>query len=171
MLAEGIVRQQQAVLGDVGEHAIRPVQHGRLQEGERPVSQRDRVPGANDLSLPAVLEVLAEGIGATLAMDQRRLGRPGHHGRNGTRMVQLSMVGDDEVDPRGIHHLSDVVEEYILKPRRDRIDQGGILVHHEVGVVRGAPLDVIGVPVKMAHLPVHCPNPVHVLSYLDSHSL
>ena len=169
VLAEGVVGQQQLVFGNVGKHAVGPVQHRRLEEGQCLVPQRDRVTAADDLTLPAVREVLAERLLTPFAVDECGIWRAGKYGRERCRMVQLGVVGNQVVDLRGVDNLRDLAEHLALEPRHDRIDQGDAVIDDQVGVVRSASMRVVRVAVEVAHFPIHGSNPVHVFRDLCAH--
>ena len=80
-------------------------------------------------------------------------------------MVLLHVVRHDVLDARGVHHLAHALDELVGERGLARVDERGLLVHDEVGVVRGPPVRRVAVEVPL--VPIDAPDPVHVRLYLD----
>ena len=112
VLAEGVHREQQLLLGHVGGHRLGPVDHRRFDEPERPPPERNLLAGGDDANLPRRrVEMLAERRGAFLVAHQRGLRHRLQHLRQRAGVVQLGMVADDVIDPRQIAQRRDVLQQ------------------------------------------------------------
>ena len=98
VLTESVVREEDLLFGAVGDHAVGPVEHGRRHERERALAEAQCV-----ARLDAVVGKIAVVGGQSLeavgiARVDFRLGAKLHHRRDGTRVIGLDMVRDDDVD-------------------------------------------------------------------------
>ena len=88
------------------------------------------------------------------------LGHGAKHLRQCAGMVQLGMVADHVIHARKIDQRSNVPQQLVGKWSLDRVDQGGLLVAQQIGVVGGAALGVVAV--EVADRPVDGADPVDV---------
>ena len=160
VLAEGVVGEENLVVGVIGDHVVRPVDHRRLHEGQRALADAEGVTG-----LDAMVAEVAEVRGHVL--DTLRRGAvdlcPGrelmNHG-GGAGVVHLDVVGDEDVDFGGVDHRGDALEELVFERDLGGVDERDLLVQDEVGVVCDARLG--GVAVELAGVPVERADPVDV---------
>ena len=158
MLPEGVVREENGILGEVGEHRVGPVEHRRLKEGERLSPEIEGVAGLHDLDLPAADIVVAgkAGLRPFRAVD-RDFGHLLHERGQGAGVVHLDVVHDDVVDRAGVADGPDAAEDLSLEPVVGAVDERRLLTPDEVGVV-GRSRE--GVAVVLPQVPVDCPDPV-----------
>ncbi len=170
VLAERVVRHEDVVSGEVGEHAVRPMEHRRLDEDELVRADVDPVTGAHLSHLPILVVVPGDARRPLLGYDQLGVRRVLHDDGQRPRVVGLGVVGDDDVDLRRIDELADVVHELVRERSPDRVDENGLLVLDEVGVVRRAAMGAELVPVERPQRPVDDADPVHAFLQLYDHS-
>ena len=172
VLAEGIRGDEHAVPGNVGGHVVRPVQHPGLQELQRTLSDGDRSAGGHDFDGPVrTVEMRLHGPFAHgRGEDLFGLG-PGHHFGQGPGVVHFHMVDDDVVDVLGFDQMRQAAQQLAAEVGLDRIDQGGLLVLDQKGIV-GRSTGRGGVAMEVTTLPVHGTNPVDILTYFHrSHEI
>ena len=162
--AEGIRGKEDLVRGVIGHHDLRPVHHGRHDKGE------DVPAGAEGVAL--LDEVHAPGeVGGEEAAEHVAYLRVAHDGHvgiaqgdvlDGGRMVRLH-VGDDQVvelaAAEGVVH---VVEEVVRHGLVHRVEQDGLFVEYEIGVVGyavGHAVDAL----EQSQTPVVGTDPYHVV--------
>ena len=78
-------------------------------------------------------------------------------------MVALAVVGDDEVDLFQVDLALEILHKIKAVGRPDRVDQDGLLLLDEIGVLAGAVVDGEIVPVKGLQLPVGPADPADVV--------
>ncbi len=106
--------------------------------------------------------MLAERRGTLPVANQRGLRHRGEHLRQGAGMVQFGVIADDVVDARRFDQRGDVLQQLVGKGRFDGVDQRGLVVANEVGVVGRAPLGVVAV--EIADRPIDGADPIDVLA-------
>ena len=169
VLAEGVVRHEDVVPGEVGEHAVRPVEHRRFDEDELVRADVDPVARAHLSEFPVLVVMPRDARRSPFGYDQLGVRRVPHDEGQPSRVVGLRVVGDDDVDLRRIDELADVVHELVRERPPDRVDENGLLVHDEVGVVRRAAMGAELVPVKVRRSPSRRRRPsTRLLSALRS---
>ncbi len=172
MLAEGIVGQEQPLLRQVGEHAVWPVEHRGFDKGEPSLSQTDLIARAHRLPLPIPrAEVAAQGLLYLGCAHQRRLGGQFHDCRDRAGMIDLPVVGDHKVDLSRIDQFLDTFDHLFRKLGRHRVHQCDLLIQDKIGVVGGASVGGVSVAMKVPHIPIYGPHPVHIFNHLDFHGL
>ena len=156
MLAEGIVREENAVLRAPGDHVVRPVHHGGLREVERALADADGVTSLHAVDLDAVMRANLVHTGGRARHDAG-IRREAVDCRPATGMVHLHVVRHDKLDLRGIDNLRDALNELVGERRLRRIDERHGLVQDEIGVVGDTALG--GVTVELALVPVEAADP------------
>ena len=169
VLAEGVVRYEDIVPRQIREHAVRPVEHRRLDEDEIVVPDIDPVSRRHLPEFPVLVVMPRDARRSLPRHDDLRVRRMTHDRGERPRVVGLGVVRDDDVDLRRVDELADVVHELIRERPPDRVDENGLLVHDEVGVVRRAAGGRELVSVKFPQLPVDDADPVHALFELNDH--
>ena len=162
VLAEGVVREEDLLLGAVGDHAVGPVEHRGRHELQRALAEGERVAGLDAL----VGQVAVAGLESLEALRDARddLGVRAvrHHEGQGAGVVGLDVVGDDVVDLGRVDDGSDALEELFLERLFDRVDEGDLLVEDQVGVVARAAARLVAV--EAAHGPVDGADPVDIFA-------
>ena len=167
MLAERVVREEDGVLGEVGEHRVGPVEHRRLKEGERLSPEVEGIAGLNDLDVPARRVVVAGKAGASpFGAVDRDSGHLLHERGQGAGMVHLDVVHDDVVDRARVADGPDTAEDLSLEPVVGAVDERGLLTLNQVGVV-GRSRE--GVAMVLPQVPVDRPDPVDAGGKFRSH--
>ena len=165
MLAERVVGEQDAVLGAVGDHVVGPVHHDRLGELQRATADAQAVAGFDrHVAQVAVMggQALHAVRGAAVDLG---VGRQRVDGRQRAGMVLLHMVGDDVLDLGRVDDLANALDQLVGKAGLARVDERGVLIHDEVGVVRRTPVG--GVPVEITLVPIDAAHPVDARLHLD----
>ena len=136
VLAEGVVADKELVFGDVGNHAVGPVQHTGFHEMDVPLADVDDVPGLDHFDGPAsgvelgFHETLADGRRDDLlglaALDELAQG-PG--------VVFFGVVHDDVVDLVERHQLGEAAEHGSGVIVVHRVEHDVLLVADEIAVV------------------------------------
>jgi len=92
VLTEGTVGHQEALAGDVGRHAVRPVQHGDLDRDQLTASEADLVAGLDGLEAPGLVEMRLDALEAPLGDHQGGPGCAAHHRWQASGMIHLGVV-------------------------------------------------------------------------------
>jgi len=170
VLAEGVVGHEQVFARQVGEHAVGPVKHRRLDEDQFVLPDGNAVARLDGPELPGPVVVPLDALHAPLGHDELGVGRILQDERKSPRVVGLGMVGDDDVDLRRVDDGLDVLEPLLFEGGPDRVDKNGFLVPDEVGIVGGTPVSRELVTVKLPEAPVDDADPVDVLHQFRNHS-
>jgi hypothetical protein len=102
---EGVMGKQEFLLLEIGEHAVGPMQHPRLHEGQGHVAEGDRS-AVGDGGDPRREGRRKRGQGFDPHRRGVYLAGPYllYHLRQTTGMVHLGMVGDDDLDLPGVYY-------------------------------------------------------------------
>jgi len=84
-------------------------------------------------------------------------------------MIGLRVIRDDDVDLRRIDELADVGHELLGERSPDRVDENGLLVLDEIGVIGRAPMGAELVSVELPQLPIDDTDPVDAFLQLYDH--
>ena len=162
VLAEGVVGEEDLLLGAVGDHAVGPVEHrgrhelqGALADGEG-IARLDAFVRQVAVARLEALESLRD------ARDDFGVRAVGHHEGQGAGVVGLDVVGDDVVDLRRVNDRGDALEELFLERLLDGVNEGDFLVEDQVGVVARAAARLVAV--EAAHGPVDGADPVDIFA-------
>ena len=153
MLAEPVAGKQDALLLQVGEHAVGPVQHTCLEKRQGTAAETEFFAVLDRLIVPVREEMLLQVAGAHLGAIQRLvLANPVHDPGQPPRVVHLRVIADHQIDLFGIDNSGDIVQHLVREFFFDRIDQGHLLIHDQKRVV-GRSL-VGAVAMKVPDVPV-----------------
>ena len=143
---------------------------GRLDEDQLAFPDGDPVARLDGPEVPRLV-VVARRCSPCPAW-RRRARRWGmlHDEGKPARVIGLGVVGNDDVDLRRVDDGPDVLEQLLPEGAPDGVDQGGLLVQDEIGVVGGAPVGRQLVAVELPQAPVHDPHPVDIFHQLRDHS-
>ncbi len=162
VLAKGVAGDEHLVLGKVGKHRVRPVQHPGFDKVHGLRAQADGVAGIDHLQRPVLaMEVLDDGLLAHGRAEDFLWFDQLDHGGQTAGMVHLHMVDYDVVDLGRIHDLVKVMNQVALEAGLHRVEQGDLLILHQKGVVGGALVQ--GIAMEIAQIPVQGANPVDIL--------
>ena len=136
--AEGVSREQRARRQVIADHDLRPVDHRGAQECERVVAGLEGVALLDEmegvLRGDAAAELLQHGADA-VAADDDGLRMAQQHLADRAGMVRLHVVDDEIVELAPGQNVVDVLEEYLADRRIDRVEQDGLVVEQQIGIV------------------------------------
>lgn len=161
---EGISGKQDFVGSVIGHHDLRPVDHGRHQEREGVAAGGERIPllyhngAAGDV---AVKELADHGNG--LGVGHHLNVRPAAQqlAQSGA-VVRLHMVHDHVVQGPSRQGKLQILKEPLSHGLIHRVQQHGLLIQHQIGVVADAPGDGKYI-FKLGQPPVRGSQPIQVL--------
>ena len=162
VLAEGVIREEDLLLGAVGDHAVGPVEHRGRHELQRALADGEGV-ACLDAFVRQVAVARLEALEALRdARDDLGVRAVGHHEGQRAGVVGLDVIGDDVVNLSRVDDGSDALEELFLERFLDRVDEGDFLVEDQVGVVARAAARLVAV--EAAHGPVDGADPVDIFA-------
>ena len=162
VLAEGVIREEDLLLGAVGDHAVGPVEHRGRHELQRALADGEGV-ACLDAFVGQVAVARLEALEALRdARDDLGVRAVGHHEGQRAGVVGLDVIGDDVVNLSRVDDGSDALEELFLERFLDRVDEGDLLVEDQVGVVARAAARLVAV--EAAHGPVDGADPVDIFA-------
>ena len=162
VLAEGVVADKQLVFGDVGDHAVGPVQHAGLLEDDVALADVQLVAALDHFDGPVLaVEVALHGLVAQ-GGDEDLFGlHAGHHFGQAAGVVGFHVVADDVVDLFGIHDLGDTAQHVAGPAGIHGIHQDVLFVADQVGVVGGT-FGGAGIAVEVTVVVVHATDPENI---------
>ena len=98
MLAEAVVAEENIFSGHVGEHGVRPVQHGRFDENKFGVTQVQGVAGLYVHKVPVLMIVSPDNAFAFFGAVNGHIRNFPHQGRQGAAVIDLVVVHDHVID-------------------------------------------------------------------------
>ena len=168
--AEGIGRVERFRGRVIGHHDLRPVHHRGHDEGKGVSAGRERVHLLDELHAAVQIEreeVLHHRARLGVADDgyfrvtQDKLA-------DGRGVVRLHMLHDEVVELPAREHMVDVFKEQAADRLIHSVDQDGLLVQQQIGVVAHAVRERVGV-FKQIQPPLTCADPVEILGhFLDT---
>ncbi len=164
---EGVLGEQDPLAREVGDHAVGPVEHFGLAEGERVVAEVELFEVADDGDGDVPVEVGLESGDTGLRGEDLLGSRGGDRLWETAGVVHLGVVGDDVVDPVDRQHRGDAGEHLGDEGAADGVDQHDLVRDDEVRVVGGAATRAIAV--EVAERPVDGAHPVDAIG--DLHCL
>ena len=164
MLAKRVVGEQNLVHVGVGDHVVRPMNHGGGHKGERALANAQGVAALDGSRLDAKVRTDLVHARTRRRVDRGVGGDAVDHGQ-GAGVVHLHVVGNDHVDLGGIDHLRDALHELVGERGFARIDEGDLLIHDEVGVIGDTALG--GIAVEQALVPVDAADPPNLRGNLN----
>ena len=164
VLTKGVVGEQNLVDVGIGDHVVRPVDHGGGHKGEGALADVQDIAALDGRCLDAKvgLDLVDAGAGASVNL---RVGSDLVDHGQGAGVVHLDMVGDDHVDLGGVDNLGDALDQLVGEGRLAGVDQRDLLVHDQIRVVGDAGFR--GVAVEQALVPVDAADPPDLGRNLD----
>ena len=98
MLAEAVIAEENIFSGHVGEHGVRPVQHGRFDENKFGVTQVQGVAGLYVHKVPVLMIVSPDNAFAFFGAVNGHIRNFPHQGRQGAAVIDLVVVHDHVID-------------------------------------------------------------------------
>ena len=99
MLSESVVAEQYRVACEIGEHAVRPVEHRRFDKNQLlPVADIQSVPGLHGLEIPVLMVMPAKRLLSVTGAVDRNIRYSGHQFGKRAAMVDLRMVRNHVID-------------------------------------------------------------------------
>ena len=136
VLSEGVTRYEQAILLEVGEHTVRPVEHPGFDELHGPGSQTDRLSGFHDLKRPVVpVEMIDQVLFSHGRTDDLFGLNQIDDLRCSPRVIHLHMIHHEVVNFLGIHNSGNVTDQIVDERLLDRIKERNLFIHDQIGVV------------------------------------
>ena len=172
VLAEGVVAEQHRVAGQVGHHAVRPVQHRRFHEDQLfTITDIESIAGFHHVEVPLRMMMVAvdrvDGVGGAV---NRRIRDLHHQLSQRAGMVLFGVVNDDIVEVGEVDFAAQVLYELAAEFMIDGIDQHVFLFADEIAVVAAAAQRFIFGAVEITHFPVTLANPKNVIFNRNRHS-
>ena len=164
--AEGVGGEEYLVRRVVGHHDLGPVDHRGHDEGEVVPPGAERVALGDDVQPrvePGVEEVLEHRLYLGVA-DDGGLGVLLRHVGYGRGVVGLHVGDDQVVELAAAQLVGEVFEEVVADRLVDGIEQNGLLVFDEVGVIGHAVGHAVDA-LKEGKAPVVSADPDHIVGY------
>ena len=164
VLAEGVIREHDAAVAViVSEHRVGPVHHRHLYEGQRVLSQGERVACLHVDEVPVLVVVSAyDGLALLCAVDGRA-GNLTHEFWQCAAMVDFIVVHHDEIDVFQVYLLLQAADELLVVGLPYGVDERHFLVAYKVGIITGAAMCRQLVAVEMRQFPVDLADPADFL--------
>ena len=138
--------------------------HGSSHKGERALANAQGVAALDRSRLDAKMRADLVDARPSAGIDLRIRGDLVNH-RQGAGVIHLNMVGDDHVDLGGIDHLGNALDELVRERCLARVDEGDLLIHDEISVIRDTAFG--GIAVEQSLVPVDAANPPDLRGDLD----
>ena len=90
MLAETVIAKEDVFTAHVTEHGVRPMEHGRLDKGERRLPEIEGIPRLDRYIFPILVVVAFQNFNAVRRAVDRRIRDLPHQGGQRTRWVEYS---------------------------------------------------------------------------------
>ncbi|MBA7616861.1 hypothetical protein ES703_24163 [subsurface metagenome] len=135
VLAEGVIGHEDIIPGQVGEHAVRPVEHGCLHKDELSLTDTDLISGLDCMEVPGLVVMSLYALQPPLGDNHRSFGGMAHHGRKSSGVVCLGMIGNHDVNPGRVDNFTNVLNKLLLKGPPYRIHEHGLLIGDEIRIV------------------------------------
>ena len=134
--AEGVGREQNPVCGVIAHHHLRPVDHGGVVEGEAVAAGGDGVPLVDQQGPLGIGTVeLADHIQGLAVADDGGLRVADHQIPQGGGVVGLHVVDEHIVQAAAAQGVLQIFKELGLDRAVYRVEQDGLFIQQEVGVV------------------------------------
>ena len=167
VLTEGVVGKEDVAGRHEGHHVVRPVYHGGGHESEGALAEGERFARLHaDVAQVAVVGGQIFYARARRAVHLCIFGALKHRG-DAAAVVGFGVVGDDDVDLRGVDYGGDAREHLRFEAALHRVDEGDFFVEDKIGVVGGAFLRFVAV--EIPEIPVDGAHPVDAFG--DLHCL
>ena len=161
VLPEGIAGEQDLFFRAVGDHGIRPVEHGNGLEGQGPFAQAYGIPFFHDLGLEDIPVMFLQFIGPLDRDQEGGIGAGLGQSRQAAGMVRFHMVHYNVVDFFRIHNGPDVAQLFPGEKSLHPVDQADFFIHDQEGVVGDPPRS--GKAVEVMEGPVPDPHFVYII--------
>ena len=167
--AEGVGGKERAGRGVKADHDLRPVHHRRHDKGKRVLAEAvGAALGHEDGTAVDVKgEVVADHVADLRVADDLRLGVAAHGLLERLGVVGLHVVHDDVVQRAAAEDMGEIFKELTGDGLIHRVEQDGLLVEQDIGVVRHAARDGIHA-LKQRQTAVGRTDPVQVLGHFHS---
>ena len=169
VLTKGIVGKEDRVSGKIFHHAVRPVQHRRLDEDQFLFPERQFVPRLDYLEIPVLMIMALQGFHSVCRAVNRLVRDVPHELGQRAGMVRLRMIGDHVIDLAQVDFMLEVSHELFSKRSPYRVDERDLFVTHEIGIIGGASMSRVLFPVKFSQFPIDLTHPVDVFCNRDLH--
>ena len=169
MLAETVIAKEDVFTAHVTEHGVRPMEHGRLDKGERRLPEIEGIPRLDRYIFPILVVVAFQNFNAVRRAVDRRIRDLPHQGGQRTAVIHLVMLHDDRVDVLEIDFPLEVVDKLMIKGQPGRIDQDRFPVPDQVGVIGRPAMGGIFVTVEPFELPVDFTHPGDLFRQFSRH--
>ncbi len=171
VLAEGVIAEQHGVAGQVGHHAVGPVQHWRFDKDQLfAVADIQRIASFHHMEIPfRVVMVTVNRVDSVMGTVDWRIGDMRHQLRQRARVILFGVVNDDVVDHRQIDLAAQVLHELAAEFVIDGINQHVFALADQVAVIAAALQRFVFGAVKITNFPVALSNPVNVVFYMNRH--
>ena len=162
VLAEDVVADQQFFLGNVRNHAVRPVQHAGFLKDDVAAADVQDVAAFHGLHGPVLArEIPGHGLEPGLGDEDFFRLDSLHHFCQGARMVQFDVVADDVIHFFGCQGLGQTAEQRARAAGSHSVYEHVFLVFDQIGVVGGA-VRRAGIAVKVAVIVINAAHPENV---------
>jgi len=159
VLSECIVTEQDIILGQIGEHAVRPVQHRRFNENELLRADIQPVAGLDGSEIPVLMVMALQGLYGIGGAIDGGVGDEAHQLRQGAAVVTFGVTCDDEINLFQINFFFQVLDEFIGERFPHGINQHRFFVADKIRIVGGTSAGGVFFPVKFPDFPVNFSYP------------
>ncbi len=172
VLPEGVIAEQHRVAGQVGHHAVRPVQHWRFDEDQLlTVADIESVASFHHVEVPLRMVVMTvDGVDGVGGAVDRRIRDLHHQLSQRAGVVLFGVVNNDVVEVGEVDFAAQVLHELAAEFMIDGIDQHVFLFADEIAVIAAAAQRFIFGAVEITHFPVTLANPKNVIFHHNRHS-
>ena len=167
--AEGIGGEKRASRGVEADHDLRPVDHRRHDIGKRVLAEAVGIAlGHEDgAGVNVKGEVVADHVADLRVADDLRLGVAAHGLLERLGVVGLHVVHDDVVQRAAAKDMGEVFKELSGDGLVHRVEQDGLFVEQDVGVVRHAARNGVHA-LKQSKTAVGRADPIQILGHFHS---
>ena len=167
MLAKGIVAEEDVVPGHIGSHAVGPVKHPHLHKDQfLAVAQIQFIPGFHHFEVPIFMVLTLQGFYSVFGTVDRCIGNVLHQFRQCTAVIYFPVIGNDVIYFFQIDFLGQILHEFFGKGEPDRVNEDGLFLLDQIGIVGGAFVGGILIPMEFFQLPVYFTYPIYIILYL-----
>jgi len=167
VLAKDVVADQQLVFGNIGHHAVGPVQHAGFLKNDGALADVDAVAAFHGLHGP-VFAVEISGHGFKAGLRHKYFFRLAalHNGFQRASVVQLHVVADDIVHFFRLKNLGHAAQQRALAACGHGVEQNVFFVLDQIGIVSRT-VGGAGIAVKIPVIIIDKADPENIFFYFN----
>ncbi len=169
VLTKTVVAEKDVFTGHIGEHRVRPVEHGGFDEDELAAAQIQGIAGLDVDEVPVLMIEAAQDGFPFLGAVNRRIRDFPHQCRQSAAVVIFVVVHDDIVDVFEVDFFFQVGDKFIVKRFPDRIHEDRLFIADQIRVIRRTLFCGIFMAVKFVQFPVDFTYPSYFVCNFFTH--